>query len=241
MNIPGVHKDTLRWKLFPFSLKDAAKTWYIRHVEDAEGSWPFLREFFCKKFCLLSKIIELRRKLINFDQKDQELLGAAWERLLSYTTIGLDLGLPECMLLQHFVWGLKPESAKFLDIATGGGFVYTTSVEGKRILAKILRNLEDYQPTPSEDHSENAHLADLSPVISTLDPPIIEEVDCSPTFNTLDPNLFRHESSFSLQEAEVEPLPLPKIWEDDDDLSDIGNVRTMPVERRMDFTLVEPE
>ncbi|GJN31868.1 hypothetical protein PR202_gb20321 [Eleusine coracana subsp. coracana] len=162
VNIPSVHKDTLRWKLFPFSLKDATKTWYIHHVEDAEGSWPSLREFFCKKFFPLSKIIELWRKLINFEQKDQEPLGVAWEILLSYT-VGPDLGLPECMLLQHFIWGLKPESAKFLDIATGGAVVYTTPIEGKRIIAKILINLEDYQPTPSEDHSEDAQLADLSP------------------------------------------------------------------------------
>ena len=57
----------------------------------------------------------------------------------------------KCMLLQHFIWGLKPESAKFLDIAVVGASVYTTLVEGKKILAKILCNLEDYQPIPLEN------------------------------------------------------------------------------------------
>ncbi|GJN39990.1 hypothetical protein PR202_gb29150 [Eleusine coracana subsp. coracana] len=108
------------------------------------------------------------------------------------------------MLLQHFIWGLKPKSARFLDIATRGAFVYATPVEGKRILAKILRNLEDYQPIPSENHLEGVQLADLSPVNTTPVSHVTNEVDCTLAFDTLDPYLFCHESPFSLPEAEIE-------------------------------------
>ena len=30
--IPGMNQDTLRWKLFPFSLTERVKTWYYRTV-----------------------------------------------------------------------------------------------------------------------------------------------------------------------------------------------------------------
>jgi hypothetical protein len=124
VKIPGFPLDALKWKLFPFSLKDKARTWYFRHVHEAEGKWSILRDRFCLRYFPLKKIADLRRKVITFEQEDHEPLGAAWERLLSYTTAGPNLSLPECVLLQHFVLGLQHDSAKFLDIAAGGAFVY---------------------------------------------------------------------------------------------------------------------
>ena len=42
--------ETLRWKLFPFSLMGRAKKWYNRHVGSSQGDWDILRKDFCLKF-----------------------------------------------------------------------------------------------------------------------------------------------------------------------------------------------
>jgi hypothetical protein len=47
---------------------------------------------------------------------------------------GLDIGISEPILLQHFRMGLDVESAKFLDISSGGLFSHLTPSEGKVIL-----------------------------------------------------------------------------------------------------------
>jgi hypothetical protein len=60
------------------------------------------------------------------------------------------------MFMQHFVHGLGTESAKYLDMTSGGVFVHCTVEEGKSILDRILSVtlLEDLQikaPLLSED------------------------------------------------------------------------------------------
>jgi hypothetical protein len=37
LRIEGMADETLRWKLFPFSLMGEAKHWYNRHVENSQG------------------------------------------------------------------------------------------------------------------------------------------------------------------------------------------------------------
>jgi hypothetical protein len=42
------------------------------------------------------------------------------------------------MFIHHFVHALGTESAKYLDITSGGGFVHCTVEEGKLIVDRIL-------------------------------------------------------------------------------------------------------
>ena len=39
VNIQGMRRGTLKWKLFPFSLTGIAKRWYYHHVDSAKGEW----------------------------------------------------------------------------------------------------------------------------------------------------------------------------------------------------------
>ena len=52
--ILGMTHETLKWKLFPFSLSGEVKQWYIRVVGGVNGSWIELRDRFCSAFFPLS-------------------------------------------------------------------------------------------------------------------------------------------------------------------------------------------
>jgi hypothetical protein len=43
-------QETLRWKLFPFSLKGKVKQWYTHVVESTKGDWDELKDKFCLAF-----------------------------------------------------------------------------------------------------------------------------------------------------------------------------------------------
>jgi len=58
--------DTLRWKLFQFSLLGKAKKWYNHHVGSSQGDWEVLRGNFCLKFFL-------SRKSLNYASKSHDL------------------------------------------------------------------------------------------------------------------------------------------------------------------------
>jgi hypothetical protein len=46
LTISGMSQETLRWKLFPFSLDERAKQWYTHNIGKVAGDWEELRNKF---------------------------------------------------------------------------------------------------------------------------------------------------------------------------------------------------
>jgi hypothetical protein len=104
--------ETLRWKLFPFSLIGEAKHWYNHHVGSSQGDWEALCSNFCLQFFPIQKVAKLCLEILCFEQQKNESLGKAWERFDSIVNSGPSLTLPEPMLLQHFFLGLDRKTKK---------------------------------------------------------------------------------------------------------------------------------
>jgi hypothetical protein len=120
------------------------------------------------------------------------------------------------MFMQHFVHGLGTESAEYLDMTFGGGFVHCTTEEGKLILDRILSvtSLEDLQlKTP--------HISEEDPIITYPD---ASEVSTSPARELL--QLIAPE--ISLNREEDDPTPFPMSIEEDCFKYDIGNLSKAP-------------
>jgi hypothetical protein len=140
LSIVGMTHETLKWKLFSFSLRDKAKQWYTMSVKKFHGEWEELKCNFCLTFFPLTRVINLRLDILSFRQNEKESLGAAWARFSLLTQSGPDLSLPDHVLLQHFWYGLDKESAANLDISTGGSFAHKTTAEERELLDLILEN-----------------------------------------------------------------------------------------------------
>ncbi|BAS93039.1 Os05g0253100, partial [Oryza sativa Japonica Group] len=78
--------------------------------------------------------------ILSFRQNKKESLGVAWARFSLLTQSGLDLSLPDHMLLQHFRYGLDKESVEYLNISARGSFAHKTTAEGNELLDMILEN-----------------------------------------------------------------------------------------------------
>jgi hypothetical protein len=91
--------ETLRWKLFPFSLRGRARIWYDRTVESKQGDWESLRSRFCLDFFPIHKVINLRAEVITFKQKNNESLAITWDRFNLLLESGPDLELQDHILL----------------------------------------------------------------------------------------------------------------------------------------------
>ena len=59
--IAGMSDETLRWKLFLFSLIGRAKQWYSQTVGSMHGDWEMLCSKFCLYFFSISKVFRLRK------------------------------------------------------------------------------------------------------------------------------------------------------------------------------------
>jgi len=75
LRIEGISDKTLRWKLFPFSLRGAARKWYSQKVSQQKGEWGVLQANFCLDFLFPRRIDDLRLDVLSFKQKDNETLG----------------------------------------------------------------------------------------------------------------------------------------------------------------------
>jgi hypothetical protein len=59
-HIEGMPYETLRWKLFSFSLIRKAKYWYNHHVKRSKRNWEALSSSFCLQFFTIYKVVKLR-------------------------------------------------------------------------------------------------------------------------------------------------------------------------------------
>jgi len=102
LRIEGISDKTLRWKLFPFSLRGEARQWYNQKVSQQRGEWGVLRVNFSLDFYSLDRISDLRLEVLSFKQKDNETLGKSWKHFSNLLESGPNLNLEDPVLLFHF-------------------------------------------------------------------------------------------------------------------------------------------
>ena len=99
LSISGMTQETLKWKLFPFSLMKKAKQWYTHAIESFNGDWDELKDKFYLVFFPMSCIISLPMAILDFEQYEKESIGVAWARFSALIHSNLDLSLPDSMFL----------------------------------------------------------------------------------------------------------------------------------------------
>ena len=161
--------ETLRWKLFPFSLIEKAKHWYKLTIGSRQGDWEALCSSFCLYFFPISRVVSLHSEVLSFKQEEQESLGTAWECFNALINTGPGLAIQDLILLQYFYMGLDRKTSKYLDIASGGSFLHVFTNLRRSILTKILKNTrEDVEKKPLEEESQIAESESLPNPSPTL-------------------------------------------------------------------------
>ena len=138
LRIEGISDKTLRWKLFPFSLRGEARQWYSQKVSQQQGEWGVLRANFCLDFYSLDRIADLRLEVLSFKQKDNETLGKSWKRFSDLLESGPNLNLEDPVLLFHFFRGLQKNHKQMLHTMSRGSFFRIPTDEARVILDRIL-------------------------------------------------------------------------------------------------------
>jgi hypothetical protein len=66
LHIEGMSDETLRWKLFPFSLTGEAKRWYSLNIRNSQGDWEVLCSSFCLQFFPTYRVVKLHVEVLTF-------------------------------------------------------------------------------------------------------------------------------------------------------------------------------
>jgi len=124
--------------LFPFSLIGKAKQWYTYAIGSTNGDWDELKDKFCLAFFPMSHIVSLPRAILDFEQYDEESIGVAWARFSTLMYAGLDLSLPDGVILHLFCAGLDIDADLCLDVTAGGRFTHKTMTEQVEFLENFI-------------------------------------------------------------------------------------------------------
>ena len=102
-----------------------------------QEDWETLCSKFCLRFFPISKVVRLRKEVLNFRQLEEESLATSWDHINDIITTGPDLAISDLMLLQYFYMGLSKDSRESLDVASRGAFLYLSASEARSMLNRI--------------------------------------------------------------------------------------------------------
>ncbi|KAL4368750.1 hypothetical protein GQ457_05G020490 [Hibiscus cannabinus] len=129
--IHGVSNDVLKLKLFPYSLRDKAKTWLNNLQPGSLQSWTQLCRSFLAKFSYTNMTDHLRNQITSFRQEDNEAMHEAWERYRDLYRRCPMHGLPEWTQVSIFYNSVNTPTRMMLDASANGTLLDKPPQEGK--------------------------------------------------------------------------------------------------------------
>jgi hypothetical protein len=127
-------------KIFPFSLKGAAKAWFNNMSPRSIDSPIALVNAFFQKYFPSSAQHAVLQKIFDFEQVKGQKLPESWGRFCYLIRVLPGAPLPKNELLDIFYNGLTVESKTYLDSCAGGVFRKKTPAEAEELMAKISQN-----------------------------------------------------------------------------------------------------
>ncbi|CAL2280276.1 unnamed protein product [Prunus armeniaca] len=140
VHIKGVSQEIVRLRLFPFTLKDKAKSWFTSLPAGSITSWEELAQKFMLKFFPVTKTLLLRKEITNFEQKPQESFHECWERFCDLLQQCPHHGVETWMQMQIFYQGLTSASRNNVDAACGGALSEKDPKECFKTFERVAAN-----------------------------------------------------------------------------------------------------
>ena len=136
--------ESVRLRLFPFSLKDKAKAWLNALPSGSIRSWDQMVNKFLSKFFPMSKTDRLRREISEFYQKDCEEFHECWERFNDLILKCPHHGFETWRLVKYFYDGLTPSNRQMIQSMHGEKFLRLRWQEAWETLESLSVNSQQW-------------------------------------------------------------------------------------------------
>ncbi|KAG9453691.1 hypothetical protein H6P81_006595 [Aristolochia fimbriata] len=139
-----VTNEAVWLRLFPFTLRDRAKSWLSTLQPDSIRTWDELQKKFLGKYFPPAKTIKLRNAISNFMQEHDEQLFEAWERYKELLRKCPNHGIPRWMQMEIFYNGIIVSTRSLIDAAAGGTMNKKTPNEVYELIEEMTSNFYQY-------------------------------------------------------------------------------------------------
>ena len=147
--IHNVSADVMKMKLFPATLRDRAKDWFLKLGKEFT-SWTEMEEEFLRKYYSIGKTTSIRKAMREFTQGLSETFHEALERLRDLTRECPHHGVSNHELTQIFYDGLGPQDRYLLDAASSDTFMSKFEDEAMELIETVVENSHHNAAKPFE-------------------------------------------------------------------------------------------
>ncbi|XP_058211544.1 uncharacterized protein LOC131323714 [Rhododendron vialii] len=144
-------EESVKLRLFSFSLKDKAKAWLNSLPSGSITSWDTLVKKFLSKFFSMSKTTSLRREITDFCQEEHEKFYESWERFKDLILKCPPHGFETWRLVQFFYNGLTQSSRNMLESMNRGGFLNLRGDAAYEFLENLSERSQQWDFTSHRD------------------------------------------------------------------------------------------
>ncbi|KAL9339081.1 hypothetical protein Peur_068096 [Populus x canadensis] len=163
--------NTIRLKLFPFSLKDKAKTWLQNLRPGSIRAWDDMQQQFLKKFFPSHRTNSFKRQIITFSQKPGETFYQCWDRYRDLLNTCPHHGFETWRLVSHFYEGLTPRDRQMVELMCNGTFEDKDPNEAMEYLDLLAENAQNWDttgtyeaPSKTQPHTSSGGMYNLREV-----------------------------------------------------------------------------
>ncbi|CAM8890234.1 unnamed protein product [Rhodiola kirilowii] len=111
----GASVDDFKLKAFYFSLTDSATDWFLSLPSNSIYTWEEMQRQFLTKYYPAGRAMQVRRQLQELRQGPNETMYEYVEKFIALEKSCCNLGLPEKLLVEYTLDGLRKLDRKLLD------------------------------------------------------------------------------------------------------------------------------
>ena len=135
----GVRPEVIKLRLFPFSLRDVAATWFYSLPIGSVNSWEDLVEAYMSRFFPPTLTYEIRGEIIVFKHGEEESLFNAWERFKRLLRRCHMHGIDMTAQMDIFYHAMNYASKGIIDASYCGAFKRRSAEEARQLIKDLAK------------------------------------------------------------------------------------------------------
>ncbi|CAM8886851.1 unnamed protein product [Rhodiola kirilowii] len=165
----GVDVDDFKLKAFYFSLTNSANDWFLSLPSGSIQTWAQMQKKFVEKYYPAGRAMQVRRQLQEIRQGPNETMYEYLEKFNHLERSCCTLGLPEKLIIEYLLDGLRPLDKKLLDASAGGSMMNLPLSGIRELVTSVAENARFREETTrQEEFSRIKNVAQAEVPMSSL-------------------------------------------------------------------------
>ncbi|CAM8999431.1 unnamed protein product [Rhodiola kirilowii] len=165
----GVEVDDFKLKAFYFSLTDAATDWFLSLPSDSIYTWEQMQRQFVSKYYPAGRAMQVRRQLQELKQGPSENMYEYVEKFNALEKSCCNLELPEKLVVEYMLDGLRRLDRKLLEASAGGNLMNLTPARVRQKIQEVAESERFQDESTKEDEYVRArNVSKVEPSVSAM-------------------------------------------------------------------------